>query len=542
MANKLRGVGAFPGQMAENSVSSEYLEKRMLFKKTLKVVLATALWMVALVGANSAMAQEFMGPIFSAEALGASTSTTMARHAVASSEIDVTVAVGERVAYLLDQGRAVHFRAEGNGVLVLTAAPTIQLLEQDKAQDPVPEPALTGSATTMSDAAGDGWRQGYTSRQEDIVQVRVTAATASVLGMGPGGIMVTAYSGDSAQDDAHFGEGTPRMEASGTALMVKPSVEVKAAMGSPSRLEASAATRFTQFRNDAGDVVPTVSFGGFDIQVTEAHLDPAGNTLQNVSINSADGTFAVDGTGGMATEEQIAGGRGELFGVVGISPLSGTKFYGDGGFDFASGFALMSGSDCSGDAKPAGAIRMSPVAEEEDDQSDDVSTAVAIDPWYLCVTVDAENESTIAQGDYLMDVNLTPAEGDMRPFPPMSMSGLAVANIDHDGTTVQIPYVTTYEQYNQRIVIVNRTKDDVGYSITFSTEDGVTATPGMAAEGMTNGGATTVLKAVDVVTIEGGTRASAEVILLADPSMVDVATQVVNKMGGGTDTVVLESR
>ena len=50
--------------------------------------------------------------------------------------------------------------------------------------------------------------------------------------------------------------------------------------------------------------------------------------------------------------------------------------------------------------------------------------------------------------------------------------------IMRNGTTVHIPYITQFADYNQRIVIVNR-GGEAAYSMSFMTEDGVTATPGM---------------------------------------------------------------
>ena len=52
----------------------------------------------------------------------------------------------------------------------------------------------------------------------------------------------------------------------------------------------------------------------------------------------------------------------------------------------------------------------------------------------------------------------------------MGRAGIHVGTIGHDGTTVQIPFVTSYDGYAQRIVIVNRNKVDVGYSLSFHVE------------------------------------------------------------------------
>ena len=51
--------------------------------------------------------------------------------------------------------------------------------------------------------------------------------------------------------------------------------------------------------------------------------------------------------------------------------------------------------------------------------------------------------------------------------------------------TVQIPFVTSYEGYTQRIVIVNRNKVDVAYALTFRAEgDGMRSMGDNPHEGM----------------------------------------------------------
>ena len=107
-----------------------------------------------------------------------------------------------------------------------------------------------------------------------------------------------------------------------------------------------------------------------------------------------------------------------------------------------------------------------------------------------------------------------------------------------DGTTVHIPYITQFANYNQRIVIVNRGAE-AAYSMSFMTEDGVTATPGMDAEGTLPAMSTTYLSLMhsDVVTIEGPfNRASATLIIEREPSQIDVVVSQTNA-NGGTDTV-----
>ena len=116
----------------------------------------------------------------------------------------------------------------------------------------------------------------------------------------------------------------------------------------------------------------------------------------------------------------------------------------------------------------------------------------------------------------------------------------SLASIIRDGTTVHIPYLTTYGDYNQRIVVSNRSANPAPYWITFRTEDGVTATPGMYAMGTLEANSTMVLRAKDVVTLVGRNRTAATFVAEAKATQVDVATVIVNMMTGGTDTVNYE--
>ena len=120
------------------------------------------------------------------------------------------------------------------------------------------------------------------------------------------------------------------------------------------------------------------------------------------------------------------------------------------------------------------------------------------------------------------------------PMPAPAPLGAIMRN----GTTVHIPYITQFANYNQRIVIVNRGAE-AAYSMSFMSEDRVMVTPGAAAEGTLAAGATTYLGLLhgDVVTIEGSpNRASATLIVESEPSYIDVVVSQTNA-NGGTDTV-----
>ncbi len=113
--------------------------------------------------------------------------------------------------------------------------------------------------------------------------------------------------------------------------------------------------------------------------------------------------------------------------------------------------------------------------------------------------------------------------------------------IDRDGTSVDIPYITTFDEYNQRLVLTNKGSRDADYQVEFRTENGVTATAGTYASGTLPAGEVMVIKMTDLVDLEGGTRAAGEITINAPSSTITVATTQVNIMDRSTDTVVLHS-
>ena len=169
-----------------------------------------------------------------------------------------------------------------------------------------------------------------------------------------------------------------------------------------------------------------------------------------------------------------------------------------------------------------------------------VTIAAAEGITALCVAVPANNAAEIPEGEYTVSVDYEAWPN--RAFPPLDLAETSIGRIRRDGTRVQIPFLTTYSGYTQRVVIVNRNTKPVSYAFKFTAEDGVTAMPGEAAEGMVPAQGRAVLKATDIVSLEGGkTRTAATLDVVAESGTVDVATVQVNMNDKGTDTVLLES-
>ena len=181
-----------------------------------------------------------------------------------------------------------------------------------------------------------------------------------------------------------------------------------------------------------------------------------------------------------------------------------------------------------------------PLTTRKDDEVlDKVSVAAAVGVTSLCIAVPANNTAEIPEGEYTVEVDY---EGlPNRAYPPIDLAETSIGRIRRDGTRVQIPFLTTYTGYTQRVVIVNRNTKPVAYTFSFVAEDGVTATPGEAAEGTVPAQEKVVLRAADIVSLEGKTRTAATLDVVASNGTIDVATTTVNMEDKGTDTVVFES-
>ena len=162
---------------------------------------------------------------------------------------------------------------------------------------------------------------------------------------------------------------------------------------------------------------------------------------------------------------------------------------------------------------------------------------------HLCITLydpddEMEKDKAVAvpAGGYTVATSYVAAT-DAEFAPSDSTNSLGM--IERDGTTVHLPYLTTDERYNQRIVIVNR-GGEAAYSMSFTAEDGITADAGMEAEGVLAANSTTVFRTSDVVSISDGPphRAAGTLIVEAQMGTIDVATNQTNRATGGTDTVV----
>ena len=236
----------------------------------------------------------------------------------------------------------------------------------------------------------------------------------------------------------------------------------------------------------------------------------------------------------------------------------------DGSLDFGHKDVFLVARDdnpAEGVSQCATATRVDlyvPNTETEDDMDDMMLVGATLNEigatdsndmtnmMHLCIEVPGaamdDTKIRIPRTDNYMAMLMAEGTEAAKAGKPISASG-TLGKIERDGTIVHLPYLTTSGKYKQRLVIVNRNKDRVAYTIEYTDEEGNTSTPRPGqAGGFVSGDQATSMKVADMVEIIGtkGSRTSATLTLESIPEMIDVATTLINVMEGTTDTVVYE--
>ena len=154
-------------------------------------------------------------------------------------------------------------------------------------------------------------------------------------------------------------------------------------------------------------------------------------------------------------------------------------------------------------------------------------------PMFLCLKPDPA-VAIAATGAY--SATLTAAAGTDGTLAPITGT---LGSISRNGTTLEIPYLTTFADYNQRLIMTNNASTATTYSCTFTPEAGVTATAGTMASGSIAANTSVVVKATDLVTLAGGSRTAARCTLLSQSTNIDAATTIINLADKSTDTVTI---
>jgi hypothetical protein len=212
-----------------------------------------------------------------------------------------------------------------------------------------------------------------------------------------------------------------------------------------------------------------------------------------------------------------------------------------GDFSFASDVHIDESEAC--DTTPVDATRI--IQRDSDKNPMDKTSAVALATFateqFLCITVDSGGEEFEGIPDTAHYMAITSLSGLSNAVFEPEGATYTLRRIRRDGTSVHIPYLTIYQGYNQRIVLSNRGSRNTVFRIMFRTEDHVTADPMMTEDMPLNAGQTLTMRSAELVTLTGGARTAATVMIEARPENIDVTSVTVNKDTQDSDTVVHHS-
>ncbi|MBT1064904.1 hypothetical protein KJY73_15025 [Bowmanella sp. Y26] len=135
----------------------------------------------------------------------------------------------------------------------------------------------------------------------------------------------------------------------------------------------------------------------------------------------------------------------------------------------------------------------------------------------LCMDV-SENRERIVRSEYRLNLGLG---ADAAYF----------GRVRYDGARVDLPYISGFGEYRQRITLVNHTGYNVRYITEFFAEQAVQGNfePGSLSQGVIPAKSALKLDATDLVSIVSGvpTRVSARILLDALPEDVSASVQIV---------------
>lgn len=257
-------------------------------------------------------------------------------------------------------------------------------------------------------------------------------------------------------------------------------------------------------------------------------LDPT-STTGGTTLTGTLGRFV---TGIVTTGTIVDSDLNAITAVTELATLTTSPVSLEGDFSFATGGFFISGTT-DGVCTAGGATAVTP---DTASFSTFTSTVDVVDSRALCVTVSGTTTNIIPDTmDYTAAGSLTHVE--TASSPASTAFGADLGEINRNGTTVEVAYLTTFSEYNQRLIMNNRNSVTAEYFITFQTEDGTVATALPAASGTLAPNQNLTLRASDIVSLDGSSRCSATVVIVAPDGTVSVATTQVNLADGSTDTV-----
>ena len=525
----------------------------MLFKTIHKVAAATALWVMALLGASLANAEIIFSPgtgemtgtlVFSKEGLvtmaGREKTGTggapgfYAINTATSSDMTAVKLVPQLTVYRLKQGadNVVWLRIEGDGeVLKLFNPPRVRAVGGDF-QNITSDGALNdmenGVFIYEVDPANTGnFPSDWGSSDPPKFRIQLGDPISGTgmdadgnfaidsfptrIKQGAGQLKIAGYeTGPQA-----FTGGTEGRLFMDSVVATRTASSLAVAFMEGTTAIADVETGFTKF---AGSSPNSATLGSVNVGLAAAaanHLFPNGEKVLASNVGSligGDSMVQVTSDTGFAFASFMLGGSA-------LMPIATT------------GGMLHEDASCADPNPDMGSNAMENVCKVALKAGMSNLTAGVITPK------EGEDAATIPASEFSATVMFDDDDTSVKAVLPADAGPMVIGNIEQNGATYQLPMVTTFEGYNNRIVIVNRGKRAASYSMSFTTEDGVEATAGSAAMGMVDAESAMVIRTMDAVSLEGGARTAATLFIVGAPGNLDVLTQIVNKSDGSTDTL-----
>ena len=400
-----------------------------------------------------------------------------------------------------------------------------------------------GSFQTAGGTAGDSFAvfriAGQAIALNASIWIRVDNALAVPMGTGSYGASVSAYTN---ADDAVAGVGAvSTISGGGTIVRVVSGLDASVTEGDAA--EASVATGFRYF--NPGRTAQK------QLGLFQAIAAPMGVHSANDGLPAGDADIISTETGSVTVS---------IEGDLSIGAFSVVK-HNEAVMADPDADPEVEAMDAGYDACPTG-----PAMADDDPMNDDMGTLVNPDDADAAVT--SVGTQSLGAGMYALCVNIEPAgpmtsmnaipEGEYTATVSILSPGAhaseaveaasgTIGTITRDGASVEIPYLTTSEKHNQRIIIVNRGSSPVPItSIDFTAEGGTevelmdTVQAAIDAGQLSvPAGESWVARMDETVSITGDSRRTAATInFFGVSSNLSVATTQVNLEDGSTDTVV----
>lgn len=523
----------------------------MLCKTIHKVAMATALWAMALLGASLANAQIYFDPdpdaeppqktgtlTFSAEGLvsleGRTTTTGAdqgfyAINSATSSLMEVYKDLPQLTVYRLGQAtdNVVWLRVEGDGSVLKLFAEPILVVTGGVFAEVRAETGLSGNGVYIyeiepgASGVGAGFPTAFNSADPPRVRVNLgtirggadfsLAVASTRIKHGTGMLTVSGYE----TGPGAFTGGSDGRLFTDTVAVTRTASSIGVAFSEGTTATSDVETGFTKF----------------------VGASPNSATLGSVTV----------GLAATATNHLLPNGEKVLASNVGtlLGADSMIQVQSDMGFGFAN--FRLGGAALTPVATATGMLHEDATCS---DPNPDMGTnamenvcAVGLSAGAKALTVGVitpteENPAQpIPASTFMATVMFDDDDNAVKSVLPANAGPRKIGEIVQNGATYQLPMVTTFEGYNNRIIIVNRGTRDASYSMTFTTEDGVNATAASAATGTVGMKSAEVVRVMDAVALEGGMRAAATLFVVGAPGNIDVLTQIVNKSDGSTDTL-----